>query len=271
MTPTLDTGRNFGALVQARHGNDLLANAADHAARMRVPRHAHENAYLCIVVAGGFELRHDGARPDDCGPGAVVAYPAGAPHANRFGEVPARCVNLHFGASWTEEPSVRAWFADFRHARLGAHAGAVARLAEELLARDAAAPLAITAAAIELLAQAMRAGAPAPSAVAVARAIDLLESDLARAPGLAELAQAVGLHPSHLARAFRAARGETVGDYVRRRRVESSVALLARPELSLAEVAAAAGFADQAHFGRVFKRHLGATPGARRRDLQRAS
>ena len=271
MTATLDAGRNYGALVHALQGNDLIVNAADHAPRMVVPRHVHENAYLCVVVAGGFELRHDGAPPDDCGPGTVVAYPAGGPHANRFGALPARCVNVHFGDSWTADPAVRTWLADFRHARLGEHAGAVGRLANEMLARDGAAGLAVTAAAVELLAQAMRADAPAAVPAAIARVVDLLEADLANAPGLAVLAAAVDLHPSHLARAFRAARGETIGEYVRRRRVEASVALLRRAELSLADIAAASGFADQAHFGRVFKRQLGVTPGARRRAMQGAS
>jgi AraC family transcriptional regulator len=271
MTTTLDAGRNFGALTHALRGHDLIVNAADHAPRMVVPRHAHENAYLCVVVAGGFELRHAGARDADCPAGAVVAHPAGGAHANRFGDLPARCVNLHFGETWMQDAAVRAWLGDFRRARLDERAGAVARLATELLARDAAAPLAITAAAAELLAQAMRAQAPAAVPAAIARVVDRLEADLAEAPGLAALAAEVGLHPSHLARAFRAARGETIGDYVRRRRVERSVALLARAELSLADVAAAAGFADQAHFGRVFKRHLGTTPGVRRRQMQAAS
>ena len=107
MTAALDPGQNFGDLTHALRGNDLLVNAADHAPQMVVPRHVHENAYLCVVVAGRFELRHDGARADDCGAGAVVAYPAGGPHENRFGDAPGRCVNIHFGASWTDDAAVR--------------------------------------------------------------------------------------------------------------------------------------------------------------------
>ena len=145
------------------------------------------------------------------------------------------------------------------------------RLAHEMAMRDGAAALAITAAAIELVAAAMRAPAPTATQGAIRRVIDLLESDLAEVPSLAGLARAAGLHPSHLARSFRTALGETIGEYVRRRRVEQSLHALARPELSLAEIAAAAGFADQAHFGRVFKRHFGTTPGARRREMQGAS
>jgi AraC-like DNA-binding protein len=37
-------------------------------------------------------------------------------------------------------------------------------------------------------------------------------------------------------------------------------------DLSLAQIAAAAGFSDQAHFTRVFRRHFGISPGARRRE-----
>jgi AraC family transcriptional regulator len=265
----LDPGQNFGALTRELRGNDLLLNATDHAPRMIVPRHVHENAYVCLVVAGGFEL--EARARVDCLPGAVVAYPAGGPHANRFGAAPGRCVNLHFGASWLADAALVGWLAEFRHAPLGEHAPAVRRLAREMAARDGAAALAISAAAIELVAAAMRAPPPVAAQGAIRRVVDLLEADLANAPTLAGLAREAGLHPSHLARCFRAALGETIGEYVRRRRVEQSLGALARPELSLAEIAAAAGFADQAHFGRVFKRHFGTTPGARRREMQGAS
>lgn len=263
----LDAGRNFGALACELQGHDLLVNVADHAPRMIVPRHVHENAYLCVVLAGGFELEARARLA--CPAGSVVAYPAGGPHANRFGDAQGRCVNLHVGETWLHDAALRGWLSDFRCATLGEHAASVRRLARELAARDQAAALAVTAAAIELVAEAMRAPPTSPAQGAIRRVVDLLESDLSNAPSLASLAREAGLHPSHLARSFRAALGETIGEYVRRRRVELSLGALARPELSLAEIAADAGFADQAHFGRVFKRHFGTTPGARRRELQR--
>jgi AraC family transcriptional regulator len=232
----------------------------------------HENAYLCVVVAGGFEL--DAPRRTDCtacAAGSVVAYPAGGPHANRFGDAPGRCINLHLGESWLHDAALRAWMGEFRHVPLGERGPALRRLVQETIARDSAAPLALTAAAIELLAEAMRVTAPRAVPRAVARVRDRVESDLANAPTLGVLAREAGVHPSHLARAFRAALGETIGEYVRRRRLEESLLALARPELSLADISIAAGFADQAHFGRVFKRHFGITPGARRRAMQSAS
>jgi AraC family transcriptional regulator len=55
--------------------------------------------------------------------------------------------------------------------------------------------------------------------------------------------------------------GVSVGDYVRRLRLEWAANELATSELPLADVAIGAGFVDQSHFTRAFKRHTGVTPG----------
>lgn len=263
----LDAGQNFGAMTQRVSSGGLLLNAADHDPGMQVPQHEHENAYLCFVLQGGFELRA-GGRDHACQAGAVLAHPAGHQHSNRFTPAPGRCVNLHLGVDWVEQDhALRDWLADFRHVALPARHVALERLAREMSARDSAAPLACAAAAIELLTTAMRSPAPGAEPGWVARVIDRLEADLAQAPGLTELARDCGLHPSHLARVFKQTRGETVGDYVRRRRVEQAEQALRRGGLPLAEIAAQAGFADQAHFTRVFRAHFGVAPGARRRAV----
>lgn len=52
-----------------------------------------------------------------------------------------------------------------------------------------------------------------------------------------------------------------IGDYVHRLRVRYASEALRRPGARLADVAADAGFADQSHMTRVFKRVTGVTPG----------
>src|SRR5258708_600333 len=162
---------------------------------------------------------------------------------------------------------MRDWLRDYRHVGVGPSAPSLRRLDRELRADDSAAPLAAASAAIELLADAIRADAPAGRPPWVSRIIDMIESDLARAPTLGQLAAEIGLHPAHLSRAFRKTCGETLGEYVRRRRVEEADRALVS-DLSLAEIALHAGFCDQAHFTRVFRRHFGVSPGARRRAMQ---
>ncbi|WP_442813236.1 helix-turn-helix domain-containing protein [Streptomyces sp. NBC_01244] len=84
-----------------------------------------------------------------------------------------------------------------------------------------------------------------------------------RAAGGLSLEEAAGLlqaHPAHLVRAFSAAFGIAPHQYLVSRRVSLARRLLldGRPA---AEVAAAAGFYDQSHFTRHFKRVVGTTPG----------
>jgi AraC family transcriptional regulator len=84
-------------------------------------------------------------------------------------------------------------------------------------------------------------------------------------PGLEELAREAGVHPVHLARAFRAAYGTSPGGYLRRRRLEWAAEQLRQSERPLAAIASEAGFADQSHFTRAFRAAYGEPPGAWRR------
>jgi AraC family transcriptional regulator len=259
----LDHGQNFGAITASVRSADLCINAAEHAPRMVVPHHEHANAYLCVVMAGRLEIR---ARTTVvCGAASLVTYPAGHAHSNRFGDEPGRCINIHFGPTWFEERALRAWLRECRHLEIGAGAHSLFLLAQELQASDEAAPLAAASAAIDVLAEAMRADVSASRPKWLARVVEIIEADLAQAPGLGCLASEVGAHPAHVARLFRQTYGETLGAYVRRRRVEQADRALTQGNQPLAAIAAAAGFSDQAHFTRVFHRHFGVTPGVRRR------
>ncbi|PRX98505.1 AraC family transcriptional regulator [Allonocardiopsis opalescens] len=101
-----------------------------------------------------------------------------------------------------------------------------------------------------------------PAQVRAAR--DILHAELLDPPSLAELAETVRAEPFALLRAFRAAYGLPPHAYLVQQRVDRARELLrtgARP----AEVAAATGFADQAHLSRHFKRITGMSPGVYRR------
>ena len=89
----------------------------------------------------------------------------------------------------------------------------------------------------------------------------MLADRLARPPSLGEIATEVGLHPSHLARTFRAHVGESIGEHGRRLRLEWAAERLVCSDEGLAEIAGRAGFSDQSHFTREFKRRFGVAPG----------
>ena len=76
------------------------------------------------------------------------------------------------------------------------------------------------------------------------------------------LAHEVGLSPAHFARAFKETMGRAPHNYLLTLRLEKARRLLDDSEAGLSEVAQRTGFADQAHFTRLFKREFGVTPGA---------
>jgi AraC-like DNA-binding protein len=105
-----------------------------------------------------------------------------------------------------------------------------------------------------------RVGAPSATA-AIARARAMIDDAPAAAPSLADLAAACGLSRFQLVRQFARATGLTPHAYQIQRRIDAARALLARGS-TLADAAAASGFADQSHMTRLFIRTYGITPGA---------
>ena len=84
---------------------------------------------------------------------------------------------------------------------------------------------------------------------------------------LSQVARAVNVHPVYLAREFRRHYRCTVGEYVRRTRVEAACREMLKPDSSLAEIALICGFHDQSHFSRTFKRVMSVTPAVYRASL----
>ena len=96
---------------------------------------------------------------------------------------------------------------------------------------------------------------------AMRRVREYVETQLSENIDLATLAGIAGLSLYHFARAFKQSAGVTPHHYLVERRVSRAQEMLARTEMSLAEIALATGFSDQSHFARHFRQTLGMTPG----------
>jgi AraC-like DNA-binding protein len=94
---------------------------------------------------------------------------------------------------------------------------------------------------------------------AVRRVRELLLDRLAENVSLDELETTAGLNKFHLLRVFRTETGLPPHTYQQHARVGRARALISRG-YTAHEAALETGFADHAHFTRVFKRHLGITP-----------
>jgi AraC family transcriptional regulator len=87
--------------------------------------------------------------------------------------------------------------------------------------------------------------------------------------GLKELADLTQLSQSRFARGFRISTGVPPYSWALRRRVEAAGHLLASTNIPVSEIAVQVGFADQSHLTKAFRRALGTTPAAWRRDQKK--
>lgn len=257
-------GRLHGRII--RRGLDLAETS--YRPHQSVARHGHDRPMLIVVLAGRM-IEHVRRRDVACGAGTALFHPAGEGHAHTFGGASSRCLSLQIGDEWLQRLGLEAaTIPSGPVARLDPTVTGVGRLLHaEVRREEDATDATLDGLALALLGTLAGQKEEVPSRrprfldIAVERIHDDVRTDVQ----LRSLADLAGVTPEHLARTFRQAEGMTVGEYVRRLRVERARRDLERGELSLSRLALDLGFYDQAHFTRTFKAHVGCTPGAYRR------
>ncbi|WP_085235226.1 AraC family transcriptional regulator [Mycobacterium conspicuum] len=228
---------------------------------------------LVLVRSGRFQRRAAGG-PADLDP--TVGYLGAPEDEDQFahphgGDV---CTSVRLtAASWRRlvgEPGRMprsTFYADARlelaHRRLLAAVDVDYQLAENLLALTVAALRQVTDRRTPLT------DPPVPAdARLVQRAREAIHDDHPAARGLFPLAELLDVSPYRLSRAFPKHLGVSLTSYRNRVRVGRALERLQAETSTMADIAAALGFADQAHFTRVMRAHVGHTPNALRRALQ---
>lgn len=251
-------GRFYGTLRRRAEVAGIGLSETVYGAGARLPLHAHDSPYFCLVLRGGY-AESDGRSERACRPSTLVFHPAGEPHANRFGADGGACFNLEFGSAW----AARMPAGLCRPAALtGQAVGIAARLQRELHVMDDVSHLAIESLALELLVLAARRrdAGPAWPPPWLEQAEELIRARFAGPLALSEIAAAVHRHPVHLARQFRRHHGCTIGDFVRRLRLDLACRRLAATDEPLARIALDCGFAGQSPFSTSFRRAFGMAP-----------
>jgi AraC family transcriptional regulator len=91
--------------------------------------------------------------------------------------------------------------------------------------------------------------------------VDYVDQHLDSKLDLARLASVAHFSPFHFHRLFQALMGEALGDYVRRRRMESAaIRLRSQPEVPVINIALAVGFGSAESFARAFRAFFGMAP-----------
>lgn len=102
----------------------------------------------------------------------------------------------------------------------------------------------------------------------IRKVVTVMHEDPARTWTLEELAKQAGLSRTLLAERFRRTMGDTPLSYLRSLRVQKAMTLLSEADHSLEQVARAVGFSDAFSFSKVFKKIVGQSPSAFRRQAK---
>lgn len=223
--------------------------------------HQHDELHLSMVLSGRV-AETVGRVTESALPFSVVAKDAGVRHANDFGRDGARMARLTLMegtiASLVEDPCrATAW--RWRHdpgasrpyVRLIQRAAGAGRT----FAADDPDVLDLLAAITSRPVSPKGGEPPAWLAETMARLREEWHANLT----VGDVAAQAGVHPVYLARCVRRWYGTSVGDELRRLRVQSAAHAALQCDRTLSYVAHAHGFADQAHMCREFQRVAGTT------------
>ncbi len=241
-------------------------------AQLFLPSHYHEQACYAIVLEGAVEKSFQ-RKVYETPSSTIVTMPPGERHYDQFSNMGARILVIEpdsLDFDWLRP--CQDVFESISHFKSEMISHLAWRISEELAQFDSASSLAINGLVLEMIALAARSklnfGKDLFIPTWLLQARELIHAHFDKPLSLSEVANTVGVHPVHLARVFRQHFGMSVGDYVRHIRLEwATTQLIKSAELPLSAVAQQAGFSDQSHFSRYFKKQKGITPSQYRKSI----
>jgi AraC family transcriptional regulator len=258
LSADLEAGQYYGAVSSSFETPLAVLSEVVHATPRSLPEHDHALPYFCMLVHGNYSETTVGQefeyRPFD-----VVFHPAHLPHRDRIASEGGRFLCLEVRAESLAE-------FDVRLRAVPALLPSVVTLQLLRVYRGfntrTLSSLALEGAVWELCGDASEEPTISERRFPrwLRRCLDYIEDESATDLKLTDIAARASVHPVHLSREFRRRFGQTVGEYVHKVRVRLACAMMSRGETTLAHVAASTGFADHAHFCRVFKSLVGCTP-----------
>lgn len=103
----------------------------------------------------------------------------------------------------------------------------------------------------------------------VDKAVDYIKSNLCEELSIVKITKFTNTSKNLLYQGFRDLFGCTVGEYIKIKRVEHSIALMKSGNLSVEELSQQSGFASASYYSRVFKKHMSISPAKYQKMLQK--
>ena len=269
----LNSGFFFGSEVKNRNVGGVWTSIARYdetpclKSTIHNDWHFHQNPHFSFILEGGNVERRKTASAESL-PGEVRFYQAGEPHQNLNVQYPSKNFNVELDDAFLsrydlDEKAIESACAGdgFSHIKF-----TMLRIYNEAFVQPEATELAVHSL---VLGAVSNRGNEAKKPLRLPRwaenVIQILRDRWDENISLQELSFASGAHPITISKHFPKYFSCTLGEHVRRVRVEKSLAFIKQSHDSLTDIAHRCGFADQSHFTRVFKDLTGLKPNSFRK------
>lgn len=255
----LKCGRYLGSNKRRWEANGIFISETEYHSKVFEGWHSHENSHITFILQGG--NREQRKNKDlEAIPGHVFFYAGGELHRNLNTAHPSRNINVEIGNSFYSRYNLET--TSINHTKLNCANAKFALLKSysECLINDNLSQGVIHDVLFDFISTTTHIKDEKCNPQWTRLVRDILNDRWDENITLHELAGLVNVHPVTLSKFFRKYFQCTLGEYVRKLRIEEATMLIRKSQLSLTEIAHQCGFFDQSHFIRVFKQTTGFLP-----------
>lgn len=265
----LKAGEHYGKVFCKTNIPSAILSESVYQKSVVMPEHSHELAFFTLILQGNYS-EHYAGKIQIYQPLTVLWRHSKLSHRDKIERGGSRFFFVEIKREYLNKLAEYERVPEHLFERGGQLAWLAARLRSEVMSNQTCSSLVAEGITLEMLGNLARKNSATAEKQApkwLFRVVEKLNAEFTENLSAEQLAAEAGVHPVHLASVFRRFYHETIGEYVQKLRVAHASELLLDKDVPLVEIAYSAGFSDQSHFTRTFKRLVGTTPGAFRASI----
>ena len=247
----LSNGQYLGSNRRRYDAGGIILTETEYHSTVFEGWHAHENIHVSLIIKGGNREQRK-QRETHVLPGTLLFYHQHELHRNLHTSHPSKNINLEI----TEEFLQQYELGENEIEKMARHPDAgfsLLKMYHEADQADHFSAVSIQMLLLELISDTKKLHKKQPP-LWLKTIVDFLQDNWQEHPGLTELASLSGVSPITVSKHFSKYMGCTLGEYMRKLKIQNALRLIPTGTLSLTEVAYYCGFADQSHFTRNFRK-----------------
>jgi len=222
--------------------------------------HSHENTYMTLILKGSNKEKRKN-QEIACSAGMLLLYPKNKPHINLNYENNTRNLNIEFEDAWFEKFNIDTHFLKGQSLIYSPIIkNNIVNIIPELNEPDILSNINIETLLLNAITILSTTRPVTNSPRWIIDIKEILHDEFDFEWDLTNLSKKIGVHPVTISKYFSKYFHTTIGDYIRKIKIEKSLSYLSKRSIPLDTISAKLGFYDNAHFTRTFKKYTGMAP-----------